>query len=361
MGLLKPSREDYFERLTRLISLESEAEKNELLRILGRETRSEAEASGDSLINLTVLAQDIGLAGRILSTFGKRNRNLFLPWTRLDSGTPVVLSEQRTSIGIGKAKGARGVVSRLQKDSIQVAFADWPEDMDENSTFRLDRSTDEVARSRQRLALERGRDAKNSRLAVLRDVLLGKQNASFHRNVRIRPLDPNLNESQIEAVGFAMSAEDVAVIHGPPGTGKTTALVELIRQITRSGQSVLAVAPSNLGVDNLLGRLLDCGENAIRIGHPARVSPGLRDHTLDSIVENHPNVNIAHQLMREAHALRGKAAKHTRARPETGARRAMRQEAGDMLRDARKIEDQVVGLGFGKSPHHMCNQYRIRR
>ena len=238
----------------------------------------------------------------------------------------------------------RGVVSRIRKDSIQVAFGNWLEDGENHPTFRLDRSTDEVARLRQRKALDRGRTAQNSRLAVLRDVLLGRQNASFHNHDLIRPLDPNLNESQIEAVSFAMSAEDVAVIHGPPGTGKTTALVELVRQITRSGQSVLAVAPSNLGVDNLLERLLDCGENAIRIGHPARVLPGLRDHTLDSIVENHPNVNVAHQLIREAHALRGKASKHTRAKPEPGARQALRQEARDMLREARKIEEQVIGV-----------------
>jgi len=66
-------------------------------------------------------------------------------------------------------------------------------------------------------------------------------------------LDKNLNESQQTAVNFAISARDIAIIHGPPGTGKTTTLVELIRQVVLRGERVLVVAPSNIAVDNLLG------------------------------------------------------------------------------------------------------------
>ena len=135
----------------------------------------------------------------------------------------------------------------------------------------------------QHQAMDKARDAKSSRLAVLRDVLLAKQPASFEKVETHQPLNKNLNDSQNQAVAFALSANDVAIIHGPPGTGKTTTLVELMRQITRSGQSVLAVAASNLAVDNMLERLIDAGENAIRLGHPARVSPELREHTLDQL------------------------------------------------------------------------------
>jgi ATP-dependent RNA/DNA helicase IGHMBP2 len=119
-------------------------------------------------------------------------------------------------------------------------------------------------------------------------------------------------------------------------------VVELIRQLTRRDQTVLACAPSNLGVDNMLEKLLAAGENAIRIGHPARVLPELRAHTLDLLVENHPDVRLAQKLAREGHALRNKASKYTRARPEPGARQSMRQEAREMLRESRKIIDQVV-------------------
>lgn len=334
--------EEYFQRLLRLLEMEAEAEKQEALRDMQRRSPAEAEASGASLINLVIREQDAGLGGRILLTLGKRSQTLPLPWTRLGPGSPVILSEEGGSAG----HGWRGVVSRLQADTIQVAFANEPEPESERPVFRLDRSSDEIGRQRQRQALQKAGGAKTSRLAELRDVLVGQQPPAFKTAQAAAPLDHSLNESQREAVQFALTAEDIAVVHGPPGTGKTTTLVELIRQIVRSGQSVLAVAPSNLGVDNLLERLLAAGENAIRLGHPARVLPALRAHTLDLMVANHPDVRLAHKLVREAYLLRGQASRYTRARPEPGARQALRAEARQMLADARKIEDQVIGYLF---------------
>ena len=335
--------EEHFQRLMRLLEMEAEAEKQEALRMMQRTSPAGAEASGSSLINLVIREEEPGWGGRILLTLGKRNRNLALPWTRLGTGAPVILSEEgaNSSPG-GAASGWRGVVSRMQRDSIQVAFAQWPEPESEQSTFRLDRSSDEIARQRQRQGLEKARGASGTRLAGLRDVLLGFQPPAFQNFTDFTPLDKNLNEAQCEAVGFALSAEDIAILHGPPGTGKTTTVVELMRQIVRNGQNVLAVAPSNLAVDNMLERLLAAGENAIRLGHPARVLPELRQHTLDVMVENHPDVRLAHRLVREARDLRTQASKYRRARPEPGARQALRQEARQMLADARKIEDQVV-------------------
>jgi predicted DNA helicase len=143
-------------------------------------------------------------------------------------------------------------------------------------------------------------------------------------------------------VRFALSAQDVAVIHGPPGTGKTTTVVELIRQSVRQGEKVLVCAPSNLAVDNLLERLLAQGERAIRLGHPARVLPQLREHTLDLMVEDHSDVRQARKFVKEAFALFRQAGKFTRARPEPGARRDMRQEARALLADARRLEAQAV-------------------
>jgi hypothetical protein len=84
----------------------------------------------------------------------------------------------------------------------------------------LDRSTDEISRQRAHQAMDKARDAKSSRLAILRDVLLAKQPASFEKVETHQALNKNLNDSQNQAVAFALSANDVAIIHGPPGTGK---------------------------------------------------------------------------------------------------------------------------------------------
>ena len=330
--------QEHFQRLIRLLELEADAEKQEALRDMQRRSPAAAEASGSTLINLVIRDEQAGLGGRILLTLAKRNQSLALPWTRLGNGAPVILSEE----GQADSAGWRGVVSRVSKDNLQVAFSLWPETESERPSFRLDRSSDEISRQRQRQGLDKASAATDSRFAKLRDVLLGYRTPLFQALDNPQPLNPTLNETQLEAVRFALSAEDIAILHGPPGTGKTTTLVELIRQITLKGQRVLAVAPSNIAVDNLFEKLLAAGEKTIRLGHPARVLPELRQHTLDQLAENHPDMKLVHKLMREAYALRGQASKYTRAKPEPGARQAKRQEAKQMLADARKIEDQVV-------------------
>jgi predicted DNA helicase len=150
-------------------------------------------------------------------------------------------------------------------------------------------------------------------------------------------------------VRFALTAEDVAIIHGPPGTGKTTILIELMRQIVRNGQSVLAVAASNLAVDNMLERLIDAGENAVRLGHPARVTPALREHTLDELAEAHPDMRLARKLTRDAHSLRKQASKYFRIKPDPSLRHSLREEAKQLLNEARQIEDAVFERIIGNA------------
>ena len=201
---------------------------------------------------------------------------------------------------------------------------------------------DEAARQRQLLALERARMASRDRLAELRRVLLGETIPAFKSESPLTFLDNSLNASQQDSIRFALSAVDLAILHGPPGTGKTTALVELIRQAVRQGQKVLACAPSNLAVDNMLERLLAGGEKAVRLGHPARVLPALREHTLDLMVEDHDDTRQARKLAKKAFGLFRQASKWTRAKPEPGTRQELRQEARALLADARQLESQAI-------------------
>jgi superfamily I DNA and/or RNA helicase len=238
--------------------------------------------------------------------------------------------------------GWRGVVSDRNDSTIEVALTLPLEPVGERPLFRMDQSSDEVSRQRQQDALQRARAASGDRLAQLRSILLGEKPPRFAAMQPLTPLDRNLNETQQLAVQFALSAVDLAILHGPPGTGKTTTVVELIRQAVRRGEKVLACAPSNLGVDNLFERLLGFGERAVRLGHPARVLPELRDHTLDLLVERHPDVKLARKLARDAYSLRDAAAKYTRAKPPPGAKQEMRAEARQLLADARRIESLAV-------------------
>lgn len=330
------SAAEHFGRLARLLELESEAEARQLVERVRRLPPAQAETTGHSLVDLVVRDGYAGLGGRFLLTLAKRSGDL--PWTRLGHGMPVVLSEQ----GARGGDGWRGVVSERERGQVRVAFDDPPEDDSAGTLYRLDVAPDEAARLRQRQALDRAAKAKRDRLAELRAVLLGEVIPAFADVVAEGPLDAALNESQRRAVDFALSAKDVAILHGPPGTGKTTAVVELIRRAVRRGQRVLACAPSNVAVDNVLERLLNVGERAVRLGHPARVMPALREQTLDLLVERQPESKQARKLVKEAFALFRQAGKWTRAKPEPGARQQMRQEARSMLTDARRMEAGAV-------------------
>jgi superfamily I DNA and/or RNA helicase len=338
------SPDDHFPHLADLLDLESQAEARQLVERVARLPPSQAEATGHSLGDLVVRDSYAGLGGRFLLALARRSGDL--PWTRLGTGTPIVLSVQ----GQRTDDGWRGVVSERDRGVIRVAFNDPPDEEAPGTLYRLDVAPDEAARIRQRQALDRAAAAKRSRLAELRAILLGQVEPAFDAVREEEPLDAALNDSQRAAVDFALSASDVAVLHGPPGTGKTTTVVELVRRAVRHGQRVLVCAPSNLGVDNVLEKLLRFGENAVRLGHPARVLPELREHTLDLLVERHPDARSARKRVKEAFALFRQAGKWTRARPEPGARQQMRQEARALLADARTLEAGAVASILFSTP-----------
>lgn len=310
--------------------MESQAETERLAARRERQSSANAERSGETLLDLVIADHDTGLGGRYLLTLRKRTHELRLPWTRLRTGSPVVLSSD------ADPKGIQAVVSARDQHSIEVAAGDWPE----GERFRIDLSPDEVTRKRQLAALGRAETARG-RTAKLRDVLLGEAEPEFDELPELR-FEATLDASQQAAVRFALSARDVAVIHGPPGTGKTTTVVEAICQAVQRGSKVLACAPSNTAVDNLVERLAARRQNVVRIGHPARVLEALRRHTLDALVESHEVMPLVRDMMKDADRLLQKARRFTRGRPAPGAKRQWREEARELRAQARLLEKDAV-------------------
>jgi superfamily I DNA and/or RNA helicase len=323
--------------LRRLLELESQAELERAAELRERLSPADAERSGRALVDLVVDDEDSGLGGRYILSLVKRNRTLSLPWHRLNVGAPVILSQS----GDGCQQQARGVVCERNERRLRVVLNAEVDDADAG-VWRADLANDEIAAERQRAALTRAAGAGGERLADLRRVLLGERPPRFQDEPADLEFERTLNDSQQAAVRRALSAQDVALIHGPPGTGKTTTVVELIRQAVRRGDKVLACAPSNLAVDNMLEKLVTRDVRAVRIGHPARVLESLREHTLDYLVEDHRDVQLARKLVKEARALFRQASRYTRARPEPGARQELRQDARRRLADARRMEAAAV-------------------
>jgi ATP-dependent RNA/DNA helicase IGHMBP2 len=311
--------------------MESEAEVRQSQERQERDSVSNIEQAGETLTDLAIVDEELGLGGQSWVTLVKRNRLLNLPWTRLRAGSPVVLSSDDES-----ESPQQGVVNWLCQNSIQVSVNRIPD----GQRFRLDLSVDEITRKRQKAAIETASQI-GGRAGELREVLLGDRYPQF-QDLPDLHFSTSLNDSQQLAVRFAIAANDLAIIHGPPGTGKTTTIVELILQAVGRGQSVLACAPSNTAVDNLLDKLATARLNVVRIGHPARVDESLREFTLDAKVGSNELMGIVKDMVKEAKSLDRQVRRYTRAKPAPGSKQEMRKESRRLRSDARLLEQQVV-------------------
>ena len=320
----------HFDNFRSWLDLEGKAEQQRMESRRNRLTPAEAERNGSTLLNMVITSHTTGLGGRYLLTLQKRHAPERLPWHRFRVGSPVSLSSEQDH------RPLSGVVSARRRDHIEVALNKWPE----GDSFRVDMTPDEITRKRQREALDAAERA-TGRLAKLRDLLLYHGEPEFDENLEPDGAE-HLDDSQRQAVAFALSAQDLAIIHGPPGTGKTTTVVEVIRQAVANGERVLACAPSNTAVDNLLERLVATGARAVRLGHPARVLEVVRSHTLDALVEKHDARPVIRDMLKEADHLERRSRRYTRARPAAGQKHQQRKEARELRRHARMLEQHAI-------------------
>jgi superfamily I DNA and/or RNA helicase len=316
--------EAWIERMLALIDIERTAETEETSRLLDQFSGPQLEARGLSILRLVVTNEEAALGGRILITFEKTTGEPLTPG-RMQPGDIVrVVPQTPADAGRGNrdnSKPPTGIVCKRTPRAIAVAFDDTFEESVGDGALRLDRIANDVTYRRMRIALERLAAADRGRPAQLREILLGEREPRFGSTGAFAPpASARLNPSQADAVRFALDALDVALIHGPPGTGKTTTVAALIGEAARRRERVLATAPSNVAVDNLTETLAESGVRVVRIGHPARLLPSVVALSLDAQVAAHPLTRAAQDLRREL----AKTLKRLRREHDYAARRAMR-------------------------------------
>ena len=183
-----------------------------------------------------------------------------------------------------------GTVSYVDGDRMVITVPDSAPLLDlQQSTepIGVQLSFDETSYKLMFEALDRVMKAKNNRLAYLRDLFYSHQKAG---RFSFEPMKfPWLNPTQERAVNEVLWAKDVAIVHGPPGTGKTTTLVEAINETLMRESQVLVCAQSNMAVDWISEKLVDRGVNVLRIGNPTRVNDKMLGFTYERRFENHPD------------------------------------------------------------------------
>lgn len=217
-----------------------------------------------------------------------------------EAGRPVCFFTIKNDTSTAGAKNTKGgsklqylsftaTVSYAEQDRMVVALPDSGRivDLQRQDALGVQLFFDETSYRLMFEALYRVIRARSGRLADLRDIFYTKAPASRYTFDAMR--FPWLNASQEKAVNEVLWAKDVAVVHGPPGTGKTTTLVEAIFETLRRESQVLVCAQSNMAVDWISEKLVDRGINVLRIGNPTRVNDKMLSFTYERRFEAHPD------------------------------------------------------------------------
>ncbi|MGK7393147.1 MAG: AAA domain-containing protein [Candidatus Cyclobacteriaceae bacterium M3_2C_046] len=256
--------------------------------------------------------------------------------------------------GPGKSE-AGGVVNMIKGETmiINLNNDDFPDWLDAGN-LGVDLLFDEASYLEMENALKRLMELDKGRVKELREILLGYQPARFARVDALS--SPLLNTSQQEALHLVRSALDLAIIHGPPGTGKTTTLVQAIKATLQEENQVLVCAPSNAAVDLLVEKLGEQDLRVLRLGHPARVTDSVLSRTLDARIAEHQAYRDIKKLRKKAEELKRAGWKFKRkfGKAERQQRKLLLQEAGRMLSEADLLEHYIVNDLLHKSQVIAC-------
>ena len=248
-----------------------------------------------------------------------------------------------------------GTVSYVDGDRMVVTVPDSApllELQQSTDSIGVQLSFDETSYKLMFEALDRVMKAKNNRLAYLRDLFYSHQKAG---RFSFEPMKfPWLNPTQERAVNEVLWAKDVAIVHGPPGTGKTTTLVEAINETLMRESQVLVCAQSNMAVDWISEKLVDRGINVLRIGNPTRVNDKMLGFTYERRFESHadyPQLWAIRKAIRELRKNRKKGSENYHQKMDRLKSRAAEIELrinAELFGEARVIACTLVG-----SAHHL--------
>lgn len=329
---------EYLKKLQSLLLIEEEEDYNQYREAFLKSNVSQRRENGLTWYPI-VIKEESQAYGNMLQLEIERTNGLNQPH-QFSNGKVVALFSQKEN----NKEEIHGIVKTVHANSMKLVFnTDELPDWCYEGKLGLDILFDKTSYQEMQDALAMVISATNNRTAELREILQGNRPANFKSELEDL-INPQLNLSQNRALRKCMSAQDVAVIHGPPGTGKTTTLIQIARLLLQSEKQILVCAPTNTAVDHLSEKLSEEGLEVIRIGNPARVSDAVQKTTLDGKVYNHPNAKEIKTLRKNAEEYFKMASKYKRVfgKEEAQQRTLYYQTAKECLKEARLLEDYIT-------------------
>jgi energy-coupling factor transporter ATP-binding protein EcfA2 len=355
---------EYFKNLAALLKVEQREDFKLYQNLTASTTVAERRNNGLSWYPVAIRGTEIG-RGDYLTVEIERTTHQELTH-QFRSGSSVRLFSNHAAAADNIEGTVSFVAGNLMKISLRTDdLPDWSRDGKLGADLLFDNNT--YNEMEQAIKVADSCSGSSHIAAKLVDILTGKRRPGFNAPIDEYPV-PTLNEAQQDAVNKILSANELAIVHGPPGTGKTTTLVQAIKALLhQNNKQVLVVAPSNTAVDLLTEKLDEEGLRVVRIGNPARVSPKMLSHTLDSKMSIHERMKSVRTLKKQAAEFKNMAHKYKRnfGRAEQEQRKALFNEARKIMKEVDDTEqyimDQIVsGSQVITATLAGANHYTIR-
>lgn len=329
--------EEFIDKTLRLLDLEHQAELEESLAVRAKSSFSTLRREGILVTKLEACDEQIELYGRVLIDFTKSTLHQITH--KLTPGDVVGVFSNDITV-----PEYTGVVYKVKPDTITVAFDSYDRDGGKVNIVLL---PNDVTHKKQVAAIKSLSNLSSQEPCYrLYNVLMGNEPPTYSSNPsKISQINPNLNHSQVESINFTLfQCSDLGIIHGPPGTGKTTTVVELIQQCVALGMKVLATAPSNIAIDNIAEKLVG-KVKLCRIGHPARMLETITHYCFDNLVKSSDQYSLANDIKGEIKKALDKRTK-TKERSE---RAALIQEVKILRKELRTRQSKAMFEVYKKS------------
>lgn len=331
---------EYFKNLQDLLNIEREEDLQSYLKLTENTSVADRRALGLTWYPIAIRNTEIGRGDYLTVELERTTHQEFSHQFRF--GSSVVLFSNHDA----KIDRIEGVINHLSGNKMKISLRidempDWARD----GKLGVDLLFDNNSYDEMQGALKQATNlADNVAENKLIRILTKGDKPSFQNEEKFL-LPNNLNVSQQLAVNKIISANHLAIVHGPPGTGKTTTLVQAIKSLVKhNSQKILVVAPSNTAVDLLTEKLSKEGLNVIRVGNPARVSEHLIASTLDHKMADHAEMKNIKALKKQANEYKNMAHKYKRSfgKAERDQRKALFNEAHKIGKEVEQIEQYIM-------------------